>query len=152
MEKLQYKFATTAKDLEGAFEVRKRVFVDEQGISEDLELDDRDKEARHVVVKHKGIIIGTARVIFLDNATAKLERMAVLKHFRGKGIGSHIISFLIKELKTNSIEQVVIHAQCSAITFYKSCGFEEMGQPFMEAGIKHIKMHKKTLIISTGKQ
>ena len=69
--------------------------------------------------------------------------MAILKHFCGKGIGSNIISFLIKELKTNSIEYVVIHAQCSAVAFYKSCGFEETGKPFMEANIKHKKMQKK---------
>ncbi|MFC1875547.1 GNAT family N-acetyltransferase [Chloroflexota bacterium] len=143
MEKPQYKFVTTSKEFEEALEVRKRVFVDEQGVSEGLEFDDCDKEALHIVFKDKRIVIGTARVIFLNSTTAKLERMAILKHFRGKGIGSNIISFLIKELKTNSIEYVVIHAQCSAVAFYKSCGFEETGKPFMEANIRHIKMQKK---------
>jgi len=143
MEKLQYKFVTTSEEFEEALEVRKRVFVDEQGISEDLEFDGCDEEALHIIVKDGRIIIGTARVVFLNSTTAKLERMSILKHFRGKGIGSNIISFLNKELKTKSIKQVVIHAQCSAVAFYKSCGFKETGQPFMEAEIKHIKMQAK---------
>jgi len=69
--------------------------------------------------------------------------MAILKPFRHRGIGKSIISFLDEEFKNRGIEQVVLHAQCSAVNFYKSCGFEESGSPFWEAGIKHVKMQKR---------
>ena len=85
----------------------------------------------------------TARVLFLTANQAKLERMAILKPFRRKGIGRRLICYLNEELCKRQVEQVVLHAQCSAVTFYKSCGFEESGAPFWEVGIKHIKMQKQ---------
>ena len=68
--------------------------------------------------------------------------MVVLRPFRHRGIGSRIVSFLDGELKNRQIRQVVLHAQYAVVAFYKSCGFEELGLPFVEAGIKHIKMRK----------
>ena len=143
MDNLSYKIAASDCELKGAFEVRKQVFVEEQGISEDLELDEHDMEAMHMVVKDGERIVGTARVLFLAASQAKLERMAILKLFRHRGIGKSIISFLDEEFTNRGIEQVVLHAQCSAVNFYKSCGFEESGSPFWEAGIKHVKMQKR---------
>ena len=143
MSEFNYKLISNDRELKSAFEVRRQVFVEEQGISEDLELDEYDREALHMVVKDKGRVIGTARVRFLVSGQAKLERMAVLKHVRRRGIGSGIISFLIEELRNRQIEQVLLHAQYPVIVFYRSCGFEESGLPFWEAGIKHIKMHRE---------
>jgi len=143
MDNLSYKIVVSDRELEGAFEVRKQVFVEEQGIPEDLELDELDVEAMHMVVKDGEGIVGTARVLFLAASQAKLERMAILKPFRRRGIGKGIISFLDEEFKNRGTEQVVLHAQCSAVNFYKSCGFEESGSPFWEAGIKHVKMQKR---------
>jgi len=143
MDNLSYKIAVSDCELKGAFEVRKQVFVEEQGISEDLELDEHDMEAMHMVVKDGERIVGTARVLFLAASQAKLERMAILKLFRHRGIGKSIISFLDEEFTNRGIEQVVLHAQYSAVNFYKSCGFEESGSPFWEAGIKHVKMQKR---------
>ncbi len=143
MGKLSYKLVASDRELKEAFEVRKRVFVDEQGIAENLELDDRDGEALHMVVKDGERVIGTARVIFLANNQAKIERMAVLKPFRRKGVGRRIISFLNEELRKKQVEQVVVHAQYAVVGFYKLCGFEESSSPFWEAGIKHIKMERR---------
>ena len=143
MGNLTYKIVASDRELKEAFEVRKQVFVEEQGISEDLELDEHDIEALHMVVKDKERVVGTARVLFLADSQAKLERMAILKPFRHRGIGRGIISFLDKELSNRGVEQVVLHAQYLAIAFYRSCGFEELGLPFWEAGIKHMKMQKR---------
>ena len=143
MGKLSYKLVASDRELKAAFEVRMQVFVEEQGISEELELDDFDQEALHMVVKDGERVIGTARVLFLVANQAKIERMAVLKPFRRKGIGSGIISFLNEELRNKQVEQVVLHAQYAVVAFYKSCGFEESGLPFQEAGIKHIKMERQ---------
>lgn len=142
MGKMSFKITANDRELKEAFGVRKRVFVEEQGISEDLEFDNRDREALHVIVADAERVIGTARVIFLTAHQAKLERMAVLRPFRRRGIGSRIVSFLNEELKNRQVEQVVLHAQYAVVVFYKSCGFEELGLPFVEAGIKHIKMQK----------
>ena len=143
MDKLNYKLVTSNNELEGAFEVRRQVFVGEQGIPEDVELDEYDKEALHMVVKDGDRVIGTARVQFLSTSQAKIERMAILKPLRRRGIGSRIIAFLSEELRNRQVEQVVLHAQYSVVAFYKSCGFEETGSPFLEVGIKHIKMQRQ---------
>ena len=140
MLKINCKLVENDNELKEAFQVRKRVFVEEQGISEVLELDGYDSEALHVVVQYGETTIGTARVLFPNPGVAKIERMAILKTFRRKGIGSRIISFLKEELKGKKVNKVIIHAQCSAAPFYKSCGFVESGVPFSEAGIPHIKM------------
>jgi predicted GNAT family N-acyltransferase len=66
--------------------------------------------------------------------------MAVLKTFRRKGIGTKIITFLQEQLVVKKISKMIVHAQHSAIPFYKSCGFVESGACFYEAGIPHIKM------------
>ncbi len=143
MGKLVYKLATSERELKEAFEVRKKVFVEEQGISEHLELDGHDSEALHTVVKDGKRVIGTVRVLFLATNQAKLERMAILKPFRRQGVGRGILSFLNEELRNRQITQIVLHAQYPVVAFYKSCGFVESGSPFFEAGIKHIKMQRR---------
>ncbi len=143
MGKLSYKLVASDRDLKEAFEVRKKVFTEEQGIPEDLEFDNHDREALHMVVKDGERVIGTARVLFLTTNQAKIERMAILRPFRHRGIGRRIISFLNEELKNRHVEEVVLHAQYSVVAFYKSCGFEESGLPFWEVGIKHIKMQRQ---------
>ncbi|MBA7608953.1 Acetyltransferase [subsurface metagenome] len=143
MGKLSYKLIANDRELKDAFEVRRQVFIEEQGISADLVFDDHDGEALHMVVKDGERVIGTARVLFLADNQAKLERMAVLKPFRRKGIGRRIISFLDADLRKKQVEQVVLHAQLEVVAFYKSCGFEESGLPFWEAGIKHLNMQRR---------
>ena len=140
VDNITFKLVTNDEELKGALEVRRQVFVQEQGVAEDLEYDGHDGEALHMVVKDGERVIGTARVRFLTTNQAKIERMAVLRPFRQRGIGSNIISFLKGELENKQIEHVVLHAQCEVTAFYKSCGFEEIGPPFWEAGIKHVKM------------
>jgi predicted GNAT family N-acyltransferase len=143
MGKLTYKLMASDADLRKAFDVRRQVFVREQGISEDLVFDNNDRDALHVVVEDGERIIGTARVRFLGNKQAKLERMAVTKSFRRKGIGKGIVSFMNEELRKKQVEQVVLHAQLGVVEFYKSCGFEVSGLPFWEANIKHTKMQTR---------
>ena len=142
MGKLSYKLVASNRELEGSFEVRRQVFVEEQGIPKALEFDGNDGEALHMVVKDGERVVGTARVLFLAGNQAKLERMAVLKPFRRRGIGRRIISFLNEELRSRRVQQVVLHAQREAVAFYRACGFRELGSPFLEAGIEHIQMQR----------
>ncbi len=142
MSEFNYKLISDDRELDSAFEVRRQVFVEEQGIPEDLELDEYDREALHMVVIGEKMIIGTARVRFLATGQAKLERMAILRPFRRRGIGRGIISLLNEELKRRQVKELVLHAQYSVVDFYESSDFEESGLPFWEAGIKHIKMQR----------
>ncbi len=143
MSELIYKLVASDSELREAFEVRKKVFVEEQGIAEYLEFDGNDRQALHMVVMDGERVIGTARVLFMATNQAKLERMAILKPFRRKGIGRRLIYYLNEELSKRQVEQVVLHAQYSVVAFYKSCGFEESDSPFWEVGIKHIKMQRQ---------
>tara|TARA_Y100000031_G_C8033976_1_gene298455 strand:- start:135 stop:572 length:438 start_codon:yes stop_codon:yes gene_type:complete len=141
MKKLIYKFANNDQEMEGIRAVRRRVFVEEQGITEDLvfEGDGRDDEMDVVALEEESVV-GTVRVVFLTKDTVKIERMAVLESSRNKGVGKGIIDFLDIQFKHRKIKSIVLHAQHSAVRFYKSCGFTESGPCFFEAGIKHIKM------------
>jgi len=143
MSKFSYKLVTGDVELTEVFEVRRQVFVREQGISEDLVFDGRDREALHMVVKDRERVIGSARVRFLADNQAKLERMAILKRYRHKGIGREMLLFLDTVWKDKQVQQVIIHAQLEVVPFYKLYGFDELGLPFQEAGIKHIKMRKQ---------
>lgn len=143
MSKFGYKLVTGDVELQEAFEVRRQVFVREQGISEDLVFDGHDREALHMVVKGGERVIGSARVQILAGNQAKLERMAVLERYRRRGIGREMLLFLDAVWKDKQVQQVIIHAQLEVVPFYKLCGFDEFGLPFQEAGIKHIEMRKR---------
>jgi predicted GNAT family N-acyltransferase len=143
MEELIYKFVTSDDELRGAFAVRRKVFIEEQDISEEIELDEFDDTVLHMVVQDGERIVATARVRFPSEDTVKIERMAVLPPYRRRGTGRGIISFIIDEMKKKGISLAVLHAQYAVKDFYRSCGFEETGEPFREAGIKHIEMHRR---------
>jgi predicted GNAT family N-acyltransferase len=143
MSRFSYKLVTCDIELHEAFEVRRQVFVGEQGIPENPVFDEYDKESLHIVVKDGQKVIGSARVLFLTDNQAKLERMAISGGYRRKGIGREMLLFLDTVWKAKQVQQVIIHAQLEVVPFYKLCGFIEVGLPFKEAGIKHIKMRKQ---------
>jgi len=141
MSSITCKLVTDESELTGAFEVRRRVFVQEQGVAEALEYDDLDDHALHVVARHGNTVIGTARVRFPAPNHAKIERMAVLRPFRRGGTGSAMLSFLKEELRSKGIAHLILHAQVAVTGFYRTHGFLETGSPFWEAGIEHMEMH-----------
>jgi predicted GNAT family N-acyltransferase len=141
MKELVYKFADNDTEHEGMREVRRQVFVEEQGIPENLVFSgDLVDDENVVVVLDNQNIIGTARIVFSSENTAKIERMAVLKKYRNRGTGRKIMSFIISQVKNRGFSKVYLHAQHTAVEFYRSCGFRVVGTPFKEAGIQHIKM------------
>ncbi len=143
MGKLSYGTAACDNDLDGAFEVRRQVFIREQGIPETLVFDDLEGEALQLVAKYEGQVVATARVRFLNDCQAKLERMAVIDGFRNRGIGKELVLFLENLLKDKKIKSVILHAQFDVVPFYRSCGFKQSGSPFREAGLRHLKMCKQ---------
>lgn len=143
MKGLIYKVTENSRERSGADAVKRQVFVAEQGIAAAAVFGNSGGEELNMVVKDGETVIGTARVIFPAANTAKIERMAVLKNFRHRGIGRDIMAFLRGELKRRQIKHVYLHAQHMVIDFYKACGFHETGEPFFEVGIKHVRMEAK---------
>ena len=123
--------------------IRLQVFVEEQGVPEDMEWDEFDQGAWHAIAKFNDQFVGTGRLILpaIDqNPIAKIGRMAVLKSHRSQGIGQQILRALILKGKEKGAQEFILHAQTHAIPFYAKAGFEPHGPIFDEAGIPHVEM------------
>ncbi len=119
-----------------AYSIRLTVFVHEQGVPEALELDTDDALAWHAVILDHGKAIATGRLL----RNGKIGRLAVLKEYRGLGLGSELLKTLVSYGRQEEIKQFFLHAQTTAIGFYERHGFNAIGLPFEAAGIDHIKM------------
>ena len=129
--------ATWADDREALQSVRRRVFVEEQGIPESEEWDDVDPVARHVLVLAKNREpVGTGRL----EPTGKIGRVAVLPQYRGTGVGSLIMGHLVNQATESGFTRVYLHAQTTAAGFYRRLGFRAEGPAFDECGIPHVRM------------
>ena len=124
-------------DLDKAFAIRRKVFCIEQNVSEEIEMDEFDDIATHILAYIGGKAIGTARWRFSEEG-AKMERFAVLKEYRGKGVGEELVKYTLDKLRDNNF--IYLNAQESVIKFYEKFGFEVVGDRFYEADIPHTKM------------
>lgn len=122
--------------------VRQAVFQIEQGVEATLDFDGLDQDAQHVVVFENESPIGTARIRYLNQQLAKIERVAVLSAYRNKGIGSYIMRAAIDFLDQQGIPEIKIHAQSNTVPFYEKLGFQAQGEAFYEANILHIEMRR----------
>jgi predicted GNAT family N-acyltransferase len=121
--------------------IRQQVFVSEQGIAADLEWDGADPDCTHAVAYNRlGQALGTGRLLEHVPGTAKVGRMAVLPAARGTGVGAKVLEALMQAAREQGFRQVLLHAQASAIGFYRRAGFSARGAPFEEAGIEHQEM------------
>ncbi|MCA0987868.1 GNAT family N-acetyltransferase [Guptibacillus algicola] len=136
------KAVETQNEQEDAFKVRHRVFVHEQKVPEDLEIDQHEDEATHFVAydQQKPIAAGRYRIV---DGFAKLERICVLKDYRGTGIGKLLMNEIEKQAGKKGVSGLKLNSQVSAIDFYKSLGYEITSSEFMDAGIPHVTMIKK---------
>ena len=123
-------------------DVRTIVFVKEQKVPKIVEFDGLDEESVHILVKLEKKTIGCARIRSIVG-TMKLERVAILKDYRNKGFGKTLMRYLISYCEVRNATEIVIHAQYHLKKFYKDLGFNPRGEPFFEAGIKHIEMFLK---------
>jgi len=125
-----------------AYAIRHAVFVEEQGIPAELEIDDYDPIGEHVLAFVDDQCIATAR-IYLDEqdlSKAKIGRMAVLKEFRGQGIGTALLGEAIRVGMMQGASVFEVHAQQSATPFYAKLQFKPDGPIFDEVGIAHQRM------------
>lgn len=131
--------AHTQDDLFQLIRLREMVFVVEQGVPIEIELDDEDRRALHLIVRSGREVVGTARLVS-KGRTGKIGRMAVKKGRRRKGIGTALIEFIKKISFEMDLAELVLHAQEPALAFYERLGFAAVGKRFQEAGIPHWKM------------
>jgi predicted GNAT family N-acyltransferase len=117
--------------------VRTEVFIHEQQVPVHLEWDEFDAISMHVLaLTSDEQPIGTVRLL----PNGYIGRMAVLKEWRRKGIGSAMMSKVLEEINNRGIQEIMLNAQTIAIRFYEKFGFQVCGEEFMDAGILHIKM------------
>ena len=122
--------------------LRTKVFVDEQGVPPDIEIDELDDTAIHAVAYQSDTIVATGRLIIDTPDEARIGRMAVEGSLRRTGVGSVVLTFLEGEARAQGIKQVMLHAQTYVKEFYSKHGYLEHGDTFSEAGILHIEMRK----------
>ncbi len=120
-------------------ELRYEVFVLEQGVPVEIEQDDADQEATHLVASLDGRTVATLRIL-VSEGYAKIGRVAVAEPYRRRGIGRRILAGAIRHCHLQEIEKISLNAQVQSRALYESLGFVASGSIFQEAGIDHIKM------------
>ena len=119
--------------------IRRKVFIEEQGISEAIEMDDDRIDATNFFALLNDEYVGTARYQTTRDGI-KLERFAVLRSYRNLGIGRALVKFMLNTLHRD--DEIYLHAQESVVEFYTPLGFKKIGKRFFEADIPHWKMIK----------
>ncbi|MBR9861541.1 GNAT family N-acetyltransferase [bacterium] len=135
--RVEVKIAESSKELQAVFDIRRTVFVEEQNVDESEEYDDFEDTSTHLIAYLENNAVGAARFRRTANG-AKLERFAVLKEARGKGVGAELVKECL--LQTKDWDNIYLHAQIQVVDFYSKLGFEKKGEEFVEANIRHFKM------------
>jgi len=124
-------------DQEQLLKVRTRVFVEEQQVPSEIEIDGKDADCFHIkALNSENEVIGTARML----PTNYIGRMCVLKEYRQLGIGGQMLSYFINYARQQQIKSLMLNAQITALPFYQKFGFVPDSEVFIEADIEHIHM------------
>lgn len=125
-----------------ALSIRYTVFVDEQQVPKALEVDEDEAAAIHFVLYEEDQPLATLRLLPLSPSQVKLQRMAVQQDARQKSLGKQLILFAENYANEQGYQTITLGAQQTAIPFYEKIGYQPQREPFMDAGIPHITMHK----------
>jgi YbgC/YbaW family acyl-CoA thioester hydrolase len=121
--------------------IRHAVFTQEQGIDASLDNDGADAAALHAVATNRlGVPLGTGRLIASSPGVSKIGRTAVIASLRGSSVGRQLLDVLVQAARARGDHEVMLHAQASAVGFYKRHGWQARGAAFEEAGIEHQEM------------
>jgi predicted GNAT family N-acyltransferase len=145
--RLRVRVADIHRHADGIRRIREAVFVHEQRVPVEIEMDERDVRCVHVVALADGQPVGTGRIDIEKGG--KIGRVAVLPDRRGLGIGTALMNRLHLVATTHGLSRVWCHAQRSAVPFYERLGYMVTSQPFQEAGIEHVEM-ERWLAASSG--
>lgn len=137
---------THQDQLKECFKVRFKVFVDEQQVPEHLEMDEKDESpeaCHHFLILDGEQPVATGRWHEYQPQTAKLQRVAVLKEYRGQSLGKQIILAMEQQARELNCTSSILDAQCQAEGFYDQLGYKVIStEPFYDAGILHVRMKK----------
>ena len=123
--------------------VRLQVFVEEQGVPAEIEMDARDAECVHAMAMDaSGRVIGTGRLLPAEAGAARIGRMAVYRDWRGRKVGEAMLFALMDAARQRGDREIILHAQLHAAPFYDKHGYERIGGVYEEAGIPHVNMRK----------
>ena len=135
--------ARDAGEVAAAIDLRAAVFVDEQGVPLEEDLDGRDGEALHLVaVDPGGSVVGTCRLL-IDESVVRLGRMAVSLPARRNGVGLRLLERADTEARLAGGGSIVLAAQLAALSLYERAGYVARGDVFLDAGIEHVWMEKQ---------
>ena len=127
-------------ELQTVFDIRQKVFVEEQNVPREEEYDEFEETSTHYLATYNGEPAGVARWRETDKGV-KLERFAVLPEFRNKEVGGYILKQVLADvLSLHAGKNIYLHAQVPAMNFYARHGFEKVGEMFSECDIEHFKM------------
>lgn len=129
-------------DLGDCLEIRRRVFVEGQGVAAAIDIDGLDRTCSHFLARVQGQPVGTARLRRVDGAL-KAERVAVLPEHRSRGVGAALMAALEATAREAGASEVVLHAQERVASFYERLGYRRLGAVFLEADIPHVEMIKR---------
>jgi predicted GNAT family N-acyltransferase len=127
--------------MEQAWALRRRVFIEEQHVPEEIELDADDARAIHALALEGERPVGCGRMLERDDYV-KIGRMAVLAEHRRSGVGRRVLEFLVERARRGGFRRAVLDAQLHAEGFYLKQGFTPVGEVFEEAGILHRRMER----------
>lgn len=144
MSTVSVRLATDPELQKKVFVLREEVFVVEQKVSREDEFDEFEEKSRHfAALNENGEVVGAARWRFTNNGV-KLERFAVKKSERGKGVGSRLVKDVLDDVRVQAepLTKAYLHAQLEAVRLYEKHGFEKKGEMFEECGIQHYLMER----------
>lgn len=139
---MEVRIAETEEELRDAYFVRRVVFIEEQQVPEEIEVDEHEKDAVHFVAYDGGEPVGAGRLRFFEEY-GKAERVAVLPNSRKKGVGERIMKKMEERAAAKGKLLLKLNAQSHAEPFYSKIGYEVCSDVFYEAGIPHVAMEKK---------
>ena len=138
---IEIREARDADERAALLALRHEVFVSEQGVPLDLEIDEHDEIALHLVAAEDGELLGTCRVLQAGDQ-AKFGRLVVARHARGRGIGAALLAEAERRARGMGCERMVLAAQTSAMGLYERAGYTARGDVYLDAGIEHMTMEK----------
>ncbi len=134
---------TTDEQYNQLLDIRKIVFIQEQNVPEELEIDEHEHEATYVIAyDEQGKPMATGRIREYGEGTGKMQRIAVLKEARGGGYGRAVMEKLEEIGREMGFTKFTLEAQTHAEQFYKKLGYVTVSDIFMDAGIEHVRMEK----------
>ena len=139
---MQVKVVRSKNELDDAFQVRHSVFVEEQKVPAELEIDDNENFAVHFVAYDNQVPVAAGRYRAVDGK-AKVERICVLGHYRQTGLGQMLMEKIEDHAKKNDLIETKLNAQITAVGFYEKLGYQTISEEFMDAGIPHVTMIKQ---------